>query len=405
MPRFSYWALSPSGEVVSGELDGPNPAAIIDWLHEQALVPIDAVEKPASRTGAFGFQLFRPRSVPLPDLALLSKQLARLLRAGLPLDRALEIVANLSTDRRSHAAVRGSLERVRDGAGLAEAMLAQGNAFPQSYISMIRAGEQGSALYPVLVRLADFLTRAEANRQKIMSALIYPAILIVVAALSLVLVLTIVLPQFEPLFAEAGAKLPVITRIIIAVGHVLREAWWVIFLAVAVILLVGRQLMQLPAVAVERDRVTLWLPIVGELVRKFEIGRFARTFGVLLSNGVSSPRALALVGATIGNRIIAQAIEDVAARLKEGGGLSEPLARTGRFPSLATELIHIGEETGRLEEMLHELAEIYDEELERNVQRLIALLVPALTIGMGLVVALMIAAVMTAVLSINDLAI
>ena len=158
-------------------------------------------------------------------------------------------------------------------------------------------------------------------------------------------------------------------------------------------------------VAIERDRVTLWLPIIGELVRKFEIGRFARTLGVLLSNGVSSPRALALVGATIGNRIIAQAIEDVAARLKEGGGLSEPLARTGRFPSLATELIHIGEETGRLEEMLHELAEIYDEELERNVQRLIALLVPALTIGMGLVVALMIAAVMTAVLSINDLAI
>jgi len=227
-------ALSATGEIVAGELDGPDSAAIIERLHDQALMPIDAVEEQARKRRAFELRLFRRRTVRPGDLALLTQQLSRLLKANLPLDRALEILASLAADKRSGAAVRGILERVRDGAGLAEALAAQPDAFPQAYVSMVRAGEEGGALPPVLSRLADFLARSEANRQKITSALIYPAILVIVAALSVALVLTVVLPQFGPLFEQAGARLPTSTRLVMALGDGLREAWWMVLLTIAI---------------------------------------------------------------------------------------------------------------------------------------------------------------------------
>ena len=405
MPRFLYRALTASGELVSGEIDGPDSVSIIARLNDEALLPIDAVEQRARKCGRTPLRLTGRRAIRLRDLALFSQQLARLLRAGLPLDRALEIAADLAADRRGAEAIRQTLARVRDGAGLAEAMAAQRRSFPEAYVSMVRAGEEGAALPAVLGRLADFLGRSEANRQRIASALIYPAILVGVAALSVSLVLTVVLPQFKPLFAEAGARLPESARVLLAAGDVLGAYWWAILLAVALAALGLRHALRLPRAAAARDRLVLKLPLAGSLARRFDIGRFARTLAVLLANGVAAPRALALSGAAIGNRVIAQAVETVAARFKEGEGLSVPLSRSGEFPALAIQLIRIGEETGRLEEMLNEVAETFEEEAERTVERLIALLVPAITIAMGIVIAAIIATVMTAMISINDLAV
>jgi len=301
--------------------------------------------------------------------------------------------------------IRRTLEQVRDGASLAEAMAAQGQSFPQAYVSMVRAGEAGGALQAVLGRAADFFVRSEAIRQTIVSALIYPALLVLVAALSITLVLTVVLPQFEPVFREAAASLPVGTRIIMSLGEGLRGYWWVLLLVLTLIAVGWRLLKERPTTALRRDRLVLTLPIVGDLVSKFEIGRFSRTLGVLLANGVPAPRALTLCGRVVGNRTIAAAVETVSARFKEGAGLSATLARTGRFPSLSVQLIRIGEETGRLEEMLQEVAEIYEQEVQRALERLLALLVPAITIAMGAAIALIIVAVMTAMISVNDLAV
>jgi general secretion pathway protein F len=405
MARFEYSALSAAGDIVSGELDGPDATAIIERLHEQALLPIHAAEKRLEKSSGFSFRLPASRNLPGRDLALFSQQLARLLKASLPLDRALEILTNLVGEKRSGDAIRRTLEKVRDGASLAEAMMAQQKSFPQAYVSMVRAGEIGGALQAVLARVADFLVRSEAIRQTIISALIYPALLVLVAALSITLVLTVVLPQFEPVFREAGASLPVSTRIVMFLADGLRDYWWVLLLAVAFAAIGWQLLMQQPGMLVRRDRLVLALPIVGDLVGKFEIGRFSRTLGVLLANGVPAPRALALCGGIVGNRVIAGAVETVATRFSEGEGLSAPLARTKRFPSLSVQLIRIGEETGRLEEMLQELAEIYEEEVQRALERLLALLVPAITIAMGAAIALIIVAVMTAMISINDLAV
>ena len=405
MARFEYSALSPAGDIVSGELDGPDVAAIIERLHEQALLPIHAGEKRPEKSSGFSLRLYASRGLAGRDLALFSQQLSRLLKANLPLDRALEILTTLAAEKRSGEVIRRTLERVRDGASLAEAMAAQEKSFPQAYISMIRAGEAGGALQAVLSRVADFLVRSEAIRQTIISALIYPALLVVVAGLSITLVLTVVLPQFEPVFREAGARLPLSTRIVMSLGDGLRDYWWVLLFALGMIASVWRLLKERSAIALRRDRLLLAMPIVGALVGKFEIGRFSRTLGVLLANGVAAPRALALCNAVVGNRVIAAAVDTVSARFNEGEGLSAPLSRAGCFPSLSVQLIRIGEETGRLEEMLQEVAEIYEQEVQRALERLLALLVPTITIIMGAAIALIIVAVMTAMISINDLAV
>jgi general secretion pathway protein F len=407
MPRFQYSALSEAGEIVSGELDGPDAGMVIAQLHARALLPIHAIERPADAAPSGLARLLRWRRAEArltgQDLALFSQQLARLLKAGLPLDRALDILATIA-GRRVGATVRRTLDRVRDGASLSEAMAAQRGGFPPAYVSMVRAGEAGGALHAVLARVADFLVRGEAMRQRVISAAIYPAILLTAAVLAVGLVFTVVLPQFEPMFRDAGARLPAGTRFVMAAGDVLQGWWWALLLALLAGALAWRQAMRRPDAAAWRDRLLLRLPVLGGLITRFEVGRFCRTLGVLLSGGVAAPRALSLCGAAVGNRAIAAAVETAATRFSQGEGLSAPLARTGRFPALSLQLIRIGEETGRLEEMLAEVADIYDQDVQRQLDRLLALLVPAITIGMGIVVALIVAAVMTAMISINDLA-
>ena len=402
MPNFRYNALTATGDPVSGELVGPDADFIIQRLLDQALLPIDAVPS-AAASDSWSLTLSRDGFLAGRELALTSQQLARLLKAGLPLDRALGILIDLVEGRRMARILRQTLERVRDGMALADALAAQ-DAFPQTFISLVRAGEASGALQAVLDRLAEFLVRSEAMRQKVVSALIYPVILILAAAGSVGLVLTAVLPQFEPMFRDAGAQLPASTRIVMAAGDALRAYWWIGLLGVAAAAISWKLLLRNPIVATERDRLLLRLPLVRVLVSRLEVARFCRTLGVMLGNGVAAPAALALCSATIGNRVIAAAIEDAATRFKEGEGLSAPLARTGRFPNLSIQMIRIGEETGKLDDMLLEVAEIYDGDVQRALERLLAMLVPALTIATGLLIAFIIGAVMTALISVNELA-
>lgn len=403
MARFQYQALSPSGEVVAGEIDGSDVNSVIARLNEQALLPIQATEKRESAGFNLDVSLGRRSGFRQGDLPLFFQQLTRLLKASLPLDRAIEILTTLIEDKRSRRIIRKLLEQVRDGSTLADAMAREQDAFPAVCISMVRAGEEGGALRQVLTRVAEFLVRSEAIRQKVISALIYPAILMLVAMGSIVLILTFVLPQFETMFQDAGSKLPTATRLVMAASTGLREYWRVLLVAVAIFAGGLQFLLRRPAVMTLRDRVVLRLPLVGALLTRFEVARFCRSLGVLLANGVSASRALALAGGTVGNRVFTEAIETLAARFKEGEGLATSLEETGRFPNLAIQLIQIGEETGRLEDMLQEVADIYDQEVERTLERLLALLVPGITVFMGVMVALIMAAVMTAMVSINEL--
>src|SRR5215204_985778 len=296
MARFQYQALSASGEVVAGEIDGPDVNTVIARLNEQALLPIRATEKRESAGFELDLSFGRRGGFRQGDLPLFVQQLTRLLKASLPLDRALEILTTLLEDRRSRRIVGKLLERVRDGSTLADAMAREGDAFPSVCISMVRAGEEGGALREVLTRAADFLVRSEAIRQKVISALIYPAMLMLVAAGSIVLVLTFVLPQFEAMFQDAGSKLPAATRLVMAASTALREYWWVLLAAVGIFAGGLQFMMRRPAVMAMRDRLALRLPILGGLLTRFESARFCRSLGVLLANGVPASRALALSG-------------------------------------------------------------------------------------------------------------
>ena len=405
MKVYRYSALTHSGEIVNGELAATDPSSVIEHLHQQSLLPIDASEIHSGPTYVSGLFPARGKAMPGRDLALACQQLSRLLRAGLPLDRALAILSELAEGRLMRRTMQLVLEEVQDGASLAEAFESQGKTFSKTFITLVRAGEMSGALQAVLAQSADFLTASEAIRQKIISALVYPIILVAVAALSVGVILVAVLPQFEPMFKEAGAKLPLSTQIVVAAGDVLREDWWILLLAVGMSAFFWRQFSRSLAGKSLRDRMVLRIPILKHLVLRFEIGRFCRTLGVMLANGVAAPSALGLAASTMGNTILIQVAEEAAIRFREGEALSTPLARSKYFLPLSIQLIRIGEETGRLDEMLIEIAVQFDQEVQRTLERMLSALVPGLTLLMGCLIALIVGAVMSALMTVNALAI
>ncbi len=327
-----------------------------------------------------------------------------MLGAGLPLDRALEILVGLADKENVAKLLVRVLDGVRGGVTLADAMADQDGTFPDFYVSMVRAGEAGGTLDVVLARLAGFLEKSQALTDSVRSALIYPVILLVMAGLSIIVLLTLVIPEFKPLFDDAGEALPLATRVLVAVGEVFERWFWLMALvAIALVLFVRRRLAN-AAFRRRWDGMMLRLPLFGDLTRKIEVARFARTLGTLLGNGVALLGALTIVKDTLGNTVIGAAVEGVADRLKEGKGLAEPMAASGAFPALAVQLVRVGEETGALETMLTKVADIFDGEVGRTTQRLLSLLVPLLTIGLGLLIAAIIGSVLVAFLSVNELA-
>lgn len=404
MARFAYKAVMPSGDVVEGEMEANDQAMVVARLRAQGYTPIRADEVAAggARRAAAGAWLAR-RRVAGRDLAVLTRELATLLGAGLPLERCLEILEDLADGPALRRLIGRVLERVRGGAALADAVAAEGDAFPPSYTSTLRAGEAGGALAPALARLADFLERAEALRQSVRSALIYPMILLVMTGLSIVVLLTVVVPQFTPLFEDAGAALPFSTRVLVALGDGLARYGWLIALAVAVLAVAARRLARNPEV---RERWHGWLlaaPLLGGLIARIEAARFCRTLGTLVANGVPLLAAVAIARQGIGNAALAASVAGVEPALEEGRRLAEPLAEAGAFPRLAAHLIRVGEESGDLAPMLLEAADIYDRETRVALERLMAMLVPVVTIALGVLVAAVIMSILSAILSVYDL--
>jgi general secretion pathway protein F len=337
------------------------------------------------------------------DVAIMTRELATLLEAGLTLDQSLKLLIDLAEGEALEGLLSDLLERIQGGSSLADALAQHEALFPRVYVSMVRAGETGGALREVLGRLARYLDEAEALREQVKSALVYPILLLILAGLSIVVLLTIVLPQFTPLFEGAGAELPWLTRAVILTGEgVQRYGWLLLLAALGAVWLVRRQLRR-PARRAQIDRWLLRLPLVGELLAKIDTARFARALGTLLANGVPPLTALAIVQDALANATLRRALGDAAAVMKEGGGLAAPLARAGVFPRLAVHLLGVGEESGQLDPMLLKIAEVFDRDVRSTIERLMTLLVPALTIVLGLIIAVIITAVLMAILSAYDL--
>lgn len=405
MPRYRYEAVDNAGEVLHDEIEAPTPEAAIERLRDQGLLPLSVKEAQGGfLRGGLGQLLFsKRRALSRKSVTLLTQQLANLLHAGMPLDRALTILISVSEDEQSRTLLERVQEKVRGGSSLADALEAQ-SAFSRFYLNMIRAGETGGALEVVLKRLTEFLERSQALRETVTSALIYPIILLSVSALSVIILLTFVVPQFQQLFADAGKALPLATQIVIAVGDGFRHYWWIGALALVLIVTALRQQLSQPVSRARWDRWFLRLPLFGDLIAKVETARLSRTLGTLLGNGVSLLNALTIVRETLTNQVLATALGEVAEHVKTGRGLAEPLLEAGNFPKLAVQMIRVGEETGQLQEMLLQVADTYDGEVQTAVKRMLTLLEPAMILGLGVIIAGIIMSILVAILSLNELA-
>jgi general secretion pathway protein F len=404
MPLYIYKAVNRDGETVEMEREATDEGTLLLTLQNEGLLPI-RIALAKSRPLAW-LKLGGGRSrISHKQIGLFTRELLTLLQAGLPLDRALVVLLDLTANEPDLNAMIGKvLDAVKGGAQLSDALEAQNGVFSRFYLNLIRAGEAGGALEVVLERLTQFLESSKELRDTVTTALIYPAILVTMAGLSLLLLLTFVVPQFTEMFESAGKELPVPTQIVVGIAGALQSYWWTLIpLAMAVSGYVRYQRAD-PVRRLVWDGWMLKLPLFGDLILKFQVASFSRTLTTLLSNGVSLLAALSIVKETLDNRLVAEKIGLAAESLKRGGGLSAPLMEAELFPSLAMQMIKLGEESGHLAEMLERVAVTYDKEIKVSIQRLLALLEPVLIVGMGIMIGGIIMSIMMAILSVNDLA-
>src|SRR5271166_3199902 len=394
MPSFRWSAINGGGEVVGGVMEAPERAVVVERLQRQGQIVLraDLADRRRGLGDLLQIELFRARGLDKAALGEVTRELAIMLAAGQDLDRALRFVADNTRSARARTILGNVRDKVRGGTSLAAALAGEPRSFSKLYVGLVRAGEAGGTLPATLDRLATLLERERSLTASLRSALIYPSLLVIAAVGSIMLLLNYVLPQFAPIFEQAGAQLPVATRVLMASGTAAGAATpW--------------QLLARPAYRLEFDRLLLRLPIVGGLLRETIAARLTRTLGSLLQNGVPLIPALGIAKDALGNLAAAAVVEAAALGAKGGAGLARPLGAAGLFPARTIHLLQLGEEAAQLSAMALKAADIHDEQARLMMQRLVALAVPLITITMGLAVAGIVSALLTAMLSLNDLAV
>ena len=397
MPLYRYKALNSRGETLEGQMEAASELEVAQRLQEQGHLPVEA--RPAGEAGAgpSWHSLLRPKPFTGQRLAQFTQQLATLLGAGQPLDRALTILLELPEEPVARRTVAEIRDAVRGGSTLSGALERQHGTFSRLYINMVRAGEAGGSLEETLQRLADYLERSRLLRGRVVNALIYPVILLVMVGLSMMFLLGYVVPQFAAMYESLDAPLPLFTRIVLALGLFVRD-WWIVLLAVPALALwwLDRRLRD-PAFRTRFDGWVLGLRLVGPMMARLETARLARTLGTLLRNGVPLMSALGIGRAVVGNRVLAADVDAAAEEVKNGVGLSVALGKGKRFPRLALQMVQVGEESGALDAMLLKTADTFEQETSQAMDRMLAALVPAITMVLALVVMAVILAVLVPV--------
>jgi len=416
MPEFFWRAATAAGKVEEGRLSAASSAAVQRQLREQGLTPLridDAasanVQSVKVKGGAGLPAPSRGRQAKGPvnaaDVHALTSELAIMLRAGLALDNALRVLIDMSHKPSVAALVQGILDAVKGGVPLSRALTAHRALFGDFYINMVRSGEVSGQMSAVLDRLVEHMERQRTLRDSVISATIYPAILLGVAVLSLVAMLGFVVPQFEKLFTDMGDALPLPTRIVMELGHGFRHYGLFIGIAAVAGAFLLLRWLRSPAGQQWWQARLLRLPLMGPLALKYQLTLFSRSLGTLLGNGVPMLTALHIATETVGNMVLQQALAKVAPIVKEGGKMVQAISVTGIFEPLAVNLIRVGEETGRVGPMMLELSNILNREVETGIKRLLTLVEPVLILVLGVLIATIIVSILLGILSINDLAV
>jgi type IV pilus assembly protein PilC len=386
MATFSYTARTSSGDIQSGQVDVSNREEAVSYLRRNRMVPVRVEEKKGGDPFTFG------TGISTRDIVIFTRQFATMINSGLPLVQSLDILAKQSENKALRKVIQEILYDVESGQTLADAMGEHPKVFTDLYKNMVAAGEAGGILDTILLRLAVFLEKADALKRKIKGAMIYPAVILTVAAGAVTVLLLFVIPTFQQMFESAGVPLPAPTLFVIMVSKLLQAYWYVLVGAIIMGVILLRQYYKTPGGQLLIDRMLLNMPILGTLQRKGSIARFTRTLGTLVSSGVSILDGLEITARTAGNRVIHDAIMESRTSIAGGETISEPLKKSGVFPPMVVQMINVGEQTGGLDEMLTKIADFYDEEVDAAVAALLAAMEPLMIVFLGVVVGGMIIA-------------
>ena len=402
MPAFTYKAVGRDGKSRDGVIEADGLELASRQLRSQGLTLLK-LEAGDNLAPVAGKAAGKPPG--RQDVLSMTSELAVLLRAGLPLDRALKVLIDMASLPAMELLLNDLLKNVKGGKPLSAALENHEKVFGSFYINMVRSGEASGHLSSVLDRLVEYLTSAKANRESVVSALIYPAILMVVAVLSIVLMLGFVVPQFETLFEDMGEALPLLTQWVLSGADFIKSWGWLLLIILVVAGIAFRNWSATEEGRTVLDQRLLKLPLAGGIVFEFEVSKFARTVGTLLGNGVSLLKAISIAIDTVDNRVIRESLQVLPPAVKAGQRISIALDETKMFTPMVIQMIRVGEESGSLDKMMLELARVFDDHVQSGVKRGLALLEPLLILTMGFFIAVIIIAILMGILSVNNLAV
>jgi len=399
--EFLYRAVRRDGTIAEGQLSAVSQDAASRDLRQQGLTPLQLSPGGTAQTPQFQSKGKMPTR---DDVLAITSELSVLLRSGLPIDRGLKVLIDMSHRDEVSGLLTNMLDTVKGGKRLSQALESYGELFGSFYISMVRSGETSGHLSDVMSDLTAYLENAKAVRGRVTSALIYPMILFVVATLSVIAMLGFVVPQFEALFLDMGDALPLLTRGVIGAGDWLKQYGLIVLLVLSLLGYFLKRWLKTENGKRWLDEKMLKLPVLGGVVFKYEIAKFSRTMGTLLGNGVSILQSISIATGTVGNVYIRDTLQTLDSAVKQGVRMSVAMEEAKTFTPMVIQMVRVGEESGNVDKMMLELARVYENEVEAGVSRSLTLLEPLLILGMGLVIAVIIIAILMGILSVNDVA-
>jgi general secretion pathway protein F len=395
VPAFSYRSTTREGAISEGLIEAADERSALLQLKKSGVIPLKVVRKKGAYTDRISLI-----SAKL-DLQTFTTELFSLLNAGLPLDRSLNILAELAPDRKMRDIIYSVLSSIRGGSTLSEALEKHPKVFSPLYVNMIRAGESSGALEVVLDKLNEFLESAKELKDHIFSALIYPTILVITGIISIIILVTYVIPKFSTIFSDMGDNLPFATKMLLEFSNIMQSIWWIIILVIFFGVIAFRNYIRTEKGGYNWDAVKL--KMMGDVISKLETARFCRTLGALIRNGVPLLAAVKNSKDVVSNRVISAGLDKISKGIKEGQGIAKPLADANIFPELALSMIKVGEETGQLDTMLLKVANTYEKSLKVSIKRFVSFLEPALILGMGLLTGFIVISMLMAIFSMTDI--
>ncbi len=383
--------------ILEGKRVSSSKGELLNYLKKSGHIVLKVEEVGAAKTGSF----LSGRSVKKASI-FFTQELGILLESGISLDKSLRILSEAQDDQKFNGMILDILEEVKGGKSLADALSLFPDVFSGVYVNMVRAGEESGVLPKVLGRLGDFMEKVQKIKSETTSALIYPLFLVLFGIVSVGLIITIVIPKFTEVFDGMGVALPLSMQILIGLGDFVKHYGWVIIIALAVMYYLFKTLKKRTGVQENMDRRKLRIPILGDILWRIEISRFARTLGTLLENGVSLLSSIDISKGVLSNSFLSNKIDDVKPDIKAGKGFTAPLGERAFFPGVAKHLLKVGEETGKLDEMLLKISDNMDNDIEQRIKRLLSLVEPVLILIMGCAIGVVVVSMLSAMFSINE---